>query len=131
MTKEEKIALIKFLYLNDETRDFLCNDLFQEFKNIIPKTMCLSNENLNDDMRAYNHSCVKLLIQVFFNENINYKELTKKLFSHYTENRLIEHLILGYVFFIANINNKEDIDIFKDKKSICYSEAPPLYNLIL
>jgi len=131
MTKKEKIALIQYLYLNNETQTFLCNDLFQEFMSIIPKNVCISKENLNKETRENNYSIVKLLITIFFKENPEYKKITTKLLSNYTENKLVEHLILGYVFFLANIDRKKDINIFKDKKSICYSEAPPLYHVII
>ena len=130
MTKEEKIAVMNYLYINNETKQFLCNDLFQEFLSIIPENICISEENKDDKKREQNYSCVKMLIYLFFENNLEYKKITTKLLSNFTYEKMVEHLIIGYVFYLANIDNK-NIDIFKDKKSICFSEAPPLYQIIL
>ncbi len=54
MTKEQKMTLLKFLYLNEETRTFLCNDLFQEFMQIIPKAKCICSKNVNCKTRRNN-----------------------------------------------------------------------------
>lgn len=129
MTTEQKTALVDYLYINKKTQAFLCNDLFQEFKNIISDSLCISELNLDYETRKNNYSCVKMLIQLFFKNNPNYRKITKKLFDNFTENKLVEHLIIGYVFFLAIIDNK-DIDIFKDEKSICYTKAPALYDII-
>ena len=129
MTTEQKTALADYLYLNKKTQAFLCNDLFQEFKNIISDNLCISELNLDYEIRKNNYSCVKMLIQLFFENNPNYREITKNLFNNFTENKLVEHLIIGYVFFLAIVDNK-DIDIFKDEKSICYTKAPALYDVI-
>lgn len=130
MTQEQKITLVDYLYLNKETQSFLCNDLFQELKHTIPETLCISEKNINDEIRINNYSCVKMLILIFFQKNPDYKDITKKLFANFTEKKLIEHLILGYVFFLTIID-KNNIDIFKDKKSICYTKAPALYDIII
>ena len=105
MTKEQKINLLKFLYLNDQTQTFLCNDLFQEFMSIIPKTNCISEDNFDTDIRRNNYDDAINSIHNFLIDNKDYKVM------------------------VALTENK-DIDIFKDKNSICYTEGPSILDII-
>ena len=121
MTKEEKMSLLKFLYLNQDTQDFLCNDLFQEFMNIIPKTKCICSDNIDSATRRNNFNKALASIHNFLIENNYYKVMIEEAFSAYEQKILEAHLLMGYVFYIALTENK-GIDIFKDKNSICYTD---------
>ena len=129
MTKEQKMNLLKFLYLNDQTQTFLCNDLFQEFMNIIPKTNCISEDNFDTDIRRNNYDDAINSIHNFLIDNKDYRVMVEKYFSGYEQDFLESHLLMGYVFYIALTENK-DIDIFKDKSSICYTEGPSIVDII-
>lgn len=127
MTQEQKVKLLKFLYSNEQT--FLCNDLFQELLNIVPKTKCICSRNIVDKIRYDNYIEVFSFIKQFLDSNLDYKSILLKIFSSYEEQELIKHLIVGYVFYLAMLDNK-DLDIFKDKRSICYTEGPSIVDIL-
>jgi len=127
MTQEQKVKLLKFLYSNEQT--FLCNDLFQELLNIVPKTKCICSRNIVDKTRYDNYIEVFTFIKQFLDRNSDYKSIVLKIFSSYEEQELINHLIVGYVFYLAMLDNK-DLDIFKDKRSICYTEGPSIVDIL-
>ena len=127
MTKDQKASLLKYLYINDDIRIFLCNDLFQELMNYLPYNKCIGIENCNSEIREKNHAEVIETINNFLINNKDYDDIIKKIFSHYKREDMMNHLLLGYVFFISI---EKDIDIFRDKQSICYTEGPLLFDLI-
>ena len=129
MTKEQKMNLLKFLYLNDQTQTFLCNDLFQEFVNIIPKTQCICSDNMVSETRRNNFDNALNSIHNFLIDNEDYRVIVEKFFSGCEQKFLESHLLMGYVFYIALTENK-DMDIFKDKSSICYTEGPSILDII-
>jgi len=129
MTKEQKMSLLKFLYLNDQTQTFLCNDLFQEFMSIIPKTKCICSDNIIYETRRNNFDNALNSIHNFLIDNKDYRVMVEKFFSGYEQKFLEAHLLMGYVFYIALTENK-DMDIFKDKRSICYTEGPSIVDII-
>ena len=129
MTKEQKMNLLKFLYLNDQTQTFLCNDLFHEFLSIIPKTKCICEDNADSTIRRNNYDDALNSIHNFLIDNADYRKVIENAFSGYGQDFLEAHLLMGYVFYVALIENK-DIDIFKDKSSLCYTEGPSLVDII-
>ena len=129
MTKEQKMNLLKFLYLNDQTQTFLCNDLFQEFMSIIPKTKCICSDNIVSTTRRNNYDDALNSIHNFLIDNEDYRLMVEKLFSGYEQDLLEAHLLMGYVFYVALTENK-DMDIFRDKSSICYTEGPSIVDII-
>lgn len=129
MTKEQKMNLLRFLYSNEQTQSFLCNDLFQEFMEIIPKTNCICSANQILKTRRENHTNAVLSIHEFLANNPDYYSIVKSMFSHYEDRELEAHLLMGYVFYLALVNNS-DIDIFKNKKSICYTDGPSIVDII-
>lgn len=132
MTTEKKLALLRYLYLNDKTQQFLCNDLFQELINIVPKNKCICKDNISPETRQTNYSSVFSAINEFFNHNPDYRSVVCSLFSHYDQSELETHLLTGFVFYIALTSPEYlDIDIFKDKKSICYSDGPSIADIII
>lgn len=132
MNQQQKMELLRYLYKDAETQKFLCNDLFQEFMNTIPKTKCICSENIVHETRHINRQFVTQSIGEFIQNNKAYKEMLNTLYQDYEESDLIEHLLMGYVFFIAQTEaTAKEIDIFKDKKSICYTEGPSIADFIL
>ena len=128
MTQGQKMKMISYLYLNKDLQEFLCNDFFQELKKELPKESCISEDNLNDECREENYGIALVSIFIFLHNNPDYANIINKNFSGYTDMELAKHLTLGYVFYLTNVD--EDIDMFKDKRSICYSDAPPLYDIV-
>ena len=60
-------------------------------------------------------------MEIFIRNFTDYKMRLIELFKTLNYKSLIDDLIIGYVIFVANLNEKyKDIDIFKDKRSICY-----------
>lgn len=129
MTKEQKMTLLKFFYINEQTQTFLCNDLFVEFMNIIPKTKCICSDNINTSIRRKNHNEALLSIHQFLANNKDYNEIVTKAFSGYEERFLEAHLLMGYVFYIG-LMEKPDFDIFEDKLSLCYTDGPSILDII-
>ena len=80
MTKEQKMNLLKFLYLNDQTQTFLCNDLFVEFMNIIPKTKCICSDNVVSTTRRNNYDDALNSIHNFLIDSKDYRLMVEKLF---------------------------------------------------
>lgn len=121
MEIERKQKLLNYLMPNKEKRNFLCNDLFMELKELIPDSMIISMKNNSLKERKKNYQTVETIILSFINNNINYKKQIKDLFN-LNETDILNDLVIGYVFFVINTNAKfYHIDIFKDKRSICYS----------
>lgn len=122
MIDKRKCKLLNYLFPNEKVRSFLCNDLYIELTQIIPYNLCLSSKNLNNIIRQENKEKVKSIIKKFIKENINYEKEIKKIYKDYDNERILDEIIIGYVFYLANTIRKFfTIDIFYDKKSICYS----------
>jgi len=116
MKQEEKF--IQLLYPTDEIRKIMINDVYQELLEIIPMTWCFNSKNTIKAIREENYKRVLTSISNFVKENADYQ---KEINKFYGEN--IEYVLYGYMFYIARTNEKyTNIDIFKDKKSILYSE---------
>ena len=128
MTQEQKTKLASYLYLNKEFQEFLCNDFFQELKKELPKESCISEDNLNEANREENLAMATMTVFIFLHNNRNYADIIKQNFTSYTDSQLLNHLVLGYVFYLTNV--EEHMDMFKDKRSICYTNAPPLYDIV-
>lgn len=120
--------LFKILYKTQEIQKFLINDLFEELKLIINIKLCINIININEKQRELNFLITKNTIDKFLKENIVYLNKLKDLFKTYTYNALLDHLIIAFVFYIAQINeNYKYIDVFTNKASICFNK----YNYML
>jgi len=116
MTKEEKF--LQLLYPTDEVRKIMINDVYQELLGIIPPTWCFNSKNLTKTIRQENYNKVLKSISNFIEDNADYK---KVITNFYGKN--LEYVLYGYMFYLSHTNEKyTNIDIFKDKKSILYSE---------
>lgn len=129
--EEKMLKFIKFLYPTDEIRNFMCNDLYQELNEIIPKTKCFCSDNIVSKSREANFLFVKTNVVNFVLNNPNYKQELAKLYKGRDFDDLINDIIIGYVFFVVNTDDKnKGEDIFKNKKSICYSVAPNIWEML-
>lgn len=127
MNKEQKIKVERFLFSNDEIRKFLCNDFYQELKNIIPSEILFCKENINKDERSNNLLSIFIKVTNFIKKNKEYERELCKIFRT-EENHIynyIDELVMGYVFFISLTEEKyKGRDIFEDKQSIYWSSVP-------
>lgn len=122
MENERKQRLIKYIFCTEEIRSFLCDDFFMEIMEILPKNLCISAKNCSLQCRKNNYAKVKSIISDFVFNNKNYQREIFKLFKVENLEQIINNLILGYVFFWSNTYYKYfGVDIFRDKRSICYS----------
>lgn len=129
--KDKMLEFIKYLYPTDEIRNFMCNDLYQELNEIIPKTKCFCSDNIVSKTRETNFMFVKTHIVNFVLTNENYKKELNKLYKDRDFDDLINDILIGYVFFVVNTDDKnKGEDIFKNKKSICYSVAPSILDIL-
>lgn len=122
MTKEEKQKLMNYLYPTDDVLNFMCNDFYQELLAVIPASVCISTKNIVAKTRESNLRLVKNKILEFLDNNKNYSTELKNIYKERALKNKINEFVVGFVFYISCVNEKYDIDIFKSKKSICYSE---------
>jgi len=122
MTNEKKSKLIKYLYPTDEIREFMCNDFYQELLNIIPTKLLISSYNKVNKTRECNLEIVKQKIVEFLKNNSNYTIELAELYKDKEILNRIDDFVTGLTFFVASTNEKyKDIDIFKNKESVCFS----------
>lgn len=123
MTDERKRKLINYLFPTEQVRKFLCNDLYKEFESLIPRTLCISYHNMTKKIREENYKKVLSLIENFFVQNNFYKNETLELYNQKCLSKeFFEDMLIGYVFYLSyKMNNFYRFDIFKDKKSICFT----------
>ena len=116
MTKEEK--LLQFLYRNEEIRKRLINDVYQELLEVVPPSLCFNSKNVVNATRDENLRKALSSISNFLENNADYNKVIKEI---YDED--FQFVLCGYMFYLSHTNEKYiGIDIFKNKKSILYSE---------
>lgn len=120
MTNEQKQKWMEYLFPNKEIRHFLCNDLFQEMSSFISDDIIFGDDNKNDNERNQNSAKLFNLISDFIENNPPYQKMISKYFGTGQTFYIINDLIIGYAFFLAETKKKfEGIDIFKDACSVC------------
>lgn len=125
------LEFMKYFYPTDEIRNFMCNDLYQELNEIIPKTKCFCCDNVVAKTREENYMFVKTHIVNFVLTNENYKNELEKLYKGRDFDDVVNDIIIGYVFYVVNTNEKnKGENIFKSKKSICYSIGPNILDVL-
>lgn len=130
MDEIKKERICTYLYGTDESRKFLLNDLFQEFSLIIDDKECISWKNCLNKTRARNKIIVTTKIVLFLKENTIYYNKLDKIYPNMLFNDVIKMLLLGYVFYLSQVKEEfNNINIFKSKKSICYSNEPTIYDV--
>lgn len=131
MNSEQKIMLIKYLNLEGDVGNFLTGDLFQELRSLINIDTCINDENIMEKIRNENKENALDAIKTFLEKNGEYQELVDFHFGIYDMIDIYEHLLMGYVFYFSSLSHKyRAIDIFKDRRSILYSDGPAIYEII-
>jgi len=121
MNISRKQKLVEYLYPTDEMMSFMCNDLYQELLKVVSPTNCISSKNMANKVRLENLRFVKQQIIDFVQSNKCYHEQICYYYKAKDSNKALYDILIGLVFFIANTTNKYSrLDIFYDKKSICY-----------
>lgn len=116
MTKEEK--LLQFLYRNEEIRKRLINDVYQELLEVVPPSLCFNSKNVVNATRDKNLGKALSSISNFLENNADYNKVIKEIYDDD-----FQFVLCGYMFYLSHTNEKYiGIDIFKNKKSILYSE---------
>lgn len=122
MITERKEKLIKYLFPSESIRRFMCNDLYMELIAIIPKSLFISTANKTLLKRKANKDIIIKKIEKFLKQNNQYYIMLIGFFLKSTEEEIINDIILGLTFFITTQSEAyKDIDIFNDKRSVCYS----------
>lgn len=115
--------LFKLLFKNEKIKTFLYNDLFVEFNLIIPINLCFSKNNLNNKTRELNFLKVKNIVIKFLNEFKIYATQLKSLFCELTIFKIIDHIIVAYLYYLKDTFAKlKSIDIFTSKYSVIYNK---------
>lgn len=100
----------------------MCNDLYIELSFIIDKKLCISVRNIKHSKRKENLLIVKNLIKEFIEQNFCYKNMILKFYSDIKIEKILNTIVIGYVLFLSNVNEQNcKLDIFNNKKSICYN----------
>lgn len=132
MDEVKKERICTYLYGTDETRKFLLNDLFQEFSLIIDDKECINWKNRIKKVRTKNKIIVTTKIVLFLKENEVYYNKLDKIYNNMLFKDVITMLVLGYVFYLSQVKDEfKDVNIFKSKKSICYSSEPTIYDVAI
>ena len=124
MTNEKKTKLIKYLYPTDKIRHFMCNDFYQELLNYISVNILICTQNKTNKIREENVKFARDKILWFLQNNNSYVDELKILFRDDKIFDRVDDFVIGLTFFVSCINNKfNEIDIFKNKESICFCEV--------
>ncbi len=118
MNSERQRKLINYLYPTEDIRKFLCDDLYQEFNEKITHNLCISSKNLTNSVRRENYAKIKGEIINFFSENIIYKEKVNEILKADNFDKIIDDIILGYVFYLSHSLRKYNrIDVLFTKRA--------------
>lgn len=122
MNRERKQLLLNYLFPNEEMRKFMCNDLYIELEEILPSKICISPTNISSIRRKENYSIAYGSILAFLTARNDYCEKVAYFYKDKELDFIINEIIIGYVFYLSSTRKRnEQFDIFKNKKSICYS----------
>ena len=121
MKNERNLKLMNYLYPNEQIRRFMCDDLYMELMQIIPN-ICISSKNVYISNRKENYNKVFSLVLDFLKSNQNYLNQLNIFYKNKTLSDIVKDIVIGYTFFLGKAYPKyNQIDIFKNTKSICYS----------
>ena len=122
MNEEEKKKLLDFLFPSDKAREFVCNHVFEEIKKALPIVVCIGSRNIVNSVREINLNYAKEKVSKIVNSE-TFRRLLKILFGESED--LAEDILIAYVFYLSETSQRcRGIDIFRDKRSILYSEIP-------
>ncbi len=119
MNDKDKYKLSKFLFEDVQLSDYIINVIFPKLKLLIPERCVFRHDNNRSKNRIKNlEACRRTIVDFLQNNKKDYSLLTKC----YGEN-VISLLLIGYCFYISETSFKYyNIDIFKDERSVCFSD---------
>ena len=126
----QKEKICNYLYGDEAARRFVCNDLFQEISMLIDNSECIHWKNRIEANRIRNKKRVEMKITLFLKENRNYLNRLDELYDKMLISDVMNLLLVGYVFYLSQtVDQFKKINIFKNKKSICYSADPTIFDV--
>ena len=121
---KEKQKIVKYLYPTKELRGLMCNDVYQELLEMIDVESCISDDNLDDLVREQNLGFVRGVIKGFVATNKAYQQILFKHYKHQNIDSIVYDILIGLVLYISSIIDEfSEVDILKDRRSICYGQV--------
>ena len=127
-----KTKVKEYLYPTIETEKLL-KEINEDVYKLIDTEIFINEKNINQEYRKKNYRKLYNLLEEYFNQNYN---LYDKLLSVYNvKNVYIEEIITDVIYnLVFDYSQKQEqfknMNIFKNKKSICYDEKPTLYDIL-
>ena len=127
-----KTKVKEYLYPTIETEKLL-KEINEDVYKLIDAEILINEKNINKEHRKKNYRKLYNLLEEYFNQNYN---LYDKLLSVYNVNNVyIEEIITDVIYnLVFDYSQRQEqfknMNIFKNKKSICYDEKPTLYDIL-
>ncbi len=122
--KKDKEKLVRYLHPTKEIRGLMCNDIYQELLELISLERCISEDNLDDDIRAKNQEFVRGVIKGFLVANPDYLKILFEYYKHNDIETIVYDILIGFVLYVSLLSDDyKYIHILKDKQSILYGET--------
>ncbi len=127
-----KTKVKEYLYPTIETEKLL-KEINEDVYKLIDTEIFINEKNINQEYRKKNYRKLYNLLEEYFNQNYN---LYDKLLSVYNvKNVYIEEIITDVIYnLVFDYSQRQEqfknMNIFKNKKSICYDEKPTLYDIL-
>ena len=127
-----KTKVKEYLYPTIETEKLL-KEINEDVYKFIDAEILINEKNINKEHRKKNYRKLYNLLEEYFNQNYN---LYDKLLSIYNVNNVyIEEIITDVIYnLVFDYSQRQEqfknMNIFKNKKSICYDEKPTLYDIL-
>ena len=127
-----KTKVKEYLYQTIETEKLL-KEINEDIYKLIDAEILINEKNINQEYRKKNYRKLYNLLEKYFNQNYN---LYDKLLSIYNVNNVyIEEIITDVIYnLVFDYSQRQEqfknMNIFKNKKSICYDEKPTLYDIL-
>lgn len=117
MNKKEEKILWGWLFLTQELESFVVGQVAPLLKKVVVDDFCICDENLDVKTRKLNCQRTYFAIRQFLFENLRIADiLDEYAFS-------VGDLMVFYVFTLTKQEKYKKIDIFKNKKSICFKQV--------
>ena len=127
-----KTKVKEYLYPTIETEKLL-KEINEDIYKLIDAEILINEKNINKEHRKKNYRKLYNLLEEYFNQNYNFYD---KLLSVYNVNNVyIEEIITDVIYnLVFDYSQRQEqfknMNIFKNKKSICYDEKPTLYDIL-
>ena len=117
-----KTKLINYLYPTEEIAKFLFCNVYSALKTILPRKVCFSDDNYNETTRNRNYIIAKNTIANFLEETPFVRNKLNEYYLNKEVDNLVNDILYGYLLYLTpKIHKGTGADIFRDKRSVCYS----------